>query len=218
MPQIFRPGANAYARIVLVCLVTVPVISILVVYVVMGSSFVTGQNVFVDQSPPFSHQHHVGALGIGCKMCHVSVEKSAFAGLPTTHVCMTCHSQIWTNAPMLAPVRASMAEDKPLKWRRVNNLPDYVFFDHSAHVKNGVGCSSCHGAVDTMPLMEQAKPLTMSWCLSCHEAPEKMLRPEDQIYNLHWSPPKDQEEKGKALIAHYAIDPKHLIDCSVCHR
>ena len=159
MPQIFRRSADTYLKL---CLVGLPLVSLGAVvtsYLLMNSPAVTAQNVTVHQTPPFSHSHHVGGLGIGCRMCHSQVEKTAFAGMPATHVCMTCHSQIWTNAPMLAPVRKSLAENKPLVWARVHNLPDYVYFDHRVHVNNGVGCSSCHGPVDAMPLMRQAAPL-----------------------------------------------------------
>ena len=162
-------------------------------YLLMNSPAVTAQNVTVHQTPPFSHSHHVGGLGIGCRMCHSQVEKTAFAGMPATHVCMTCHSQIWTNAPMLAPVRKSLAENKPLVWARVHNLPDYVYFDHRVHVNNGVGCSSCHGPVDAMPLMRQRHRLPWAGASSCHQAPEKHLRPQEAIYDFDWRPPSDQE-------------------------
>lgn len=218
MPQIFRPRANALMRMALCALVLTPLAAAGLSYAFMTSSAVTGQNMTPHQNPPFSHQHHVSELGIGCRMCHTQVEKAAFAGMPATHVCMTCHSQIWTNAPMLAPVRESLAENEPLHWQRVHNLPDYVYFDHSVHVNNGVGCSSCHGPVDTMPLMRQAAPLTMGWCLECHKAPENYLRPQAAIYDFEWSPPADQKKRGQALIAEHRIDVDHLIDCSVCHR
>nr|WP_306228992.1 cytochrome c3 family protein [Aurantimonas sp. CSK15Z-1] len=203
---------------VLLSIVLLPTLAIFLTYLVMRSSTVTGQDFVLHQWPPFSHAHHAGELGIGCRMCHNSVEKAASAGMPSTHVCMTCHSQIWTNAPMLAPVRESLADDKPLHWTRVNDLPDYVYFDHSVHVNNGVGCSTCHGPVDTMPLMRQAAPLTMGWCLDCHRSPEKFVRPTDKIYDFDWQPPADQEEKGKRLLVQYHIETSHLTDCSVCHR
>jgi cytochrome c peroxidase len=131
---------------------------------------------------------------------------------------MTCHSQLFTNVAMLAPIRQSLAEHKPIHWNRVYRLPDYVYFDHSVHVNNGIGCSTCHGEVQTMPLIRQAVPLTMHWCLDCHRDPTRYLRPKDQIFNMSWSPPPDQAERGKRLLIEYHIDTEHLTDCSRCHR
>ncbi len=131
---------------------------------------------------------------------------------------MTCHSQLWTNAGMLAPVRSSLASNKPIAWQRVNALPDYVYFDHSVHVANGVGCTTCHGPVDQMRLTRQAAPLTMQWCIDCHRAPEKALRPPESVFDPRWSPPADQDKVGRQLIAKYHIHVDHLTDCSVCHR
>jgi hypothetical protein len=167
---------------------------------------------------PFSHEHHVGGLGIDCRYCHTSVETSAFAGLPPTRTCMTCHSQLYTNAAMLAPVRQSLAEGKPIRWVRVNALPDYVYFDHSVHVANGIGCTTCHGRVQEMPLMRQAAPLTMGWCLNCHRDPKPYLRPRDEVFSVSWKPPKDQLEQAKKLLVEYHIKTQHLDDCSRCHR
>jgi hypothetical protein len=218
VPQIFRPAANTVARIVLVAILVGPFVAIGLAYAVMRSSYVTGQGVTLTQPIPFSHRHHVGDDGIDCRYCHTSVENAAFAGLPPTTTCMTCHSQLFTNAAMLAPVRDSLAEHKPIRWQRVHRLPDYVYFDHSVHIHNGIGCSTCHGAVDTMPLMRQAAPLTMGWCLDCHRDPAPHLRPQSEIFNLHWTPPADQAERGKKLLVQYHIDTEHLKDCSRCHR
>ena len=171
----------------------------------------------IDQPVPFSHQHHVAGLGIDCRFCHASVEVSAKAGLPPTWTCMTCHSQIWTNAALLAPVRESLANDKPIVWGRVNNLPDYVYFNHSIHVAKGVGCSSCHGPVDTMPLTYKASTLTMQFCLDCHRNPGPQLRPEEQIYNTEWTRTADSPSPD-ALLAHYGVPGRTLTDCSICHR
>ena len=218
MAQIFRPRADAIARAALVGLAVAPVLLVGLGYAIMRSPYVTEQNVTREQPVPFSHEHHVGQLGIECRYCHTSVEKARFAGIPPTETCMTCHSQIWTNAGMLAPVRASLAENRPLRWRRVHNLPDYVYFDHSVHVTNGVGCSTCHGRVDQMPLMRQAAPLTMGWCLDCHRNPDPALRPREAVFDMAWTPPKDQAEAGRRLRAAYHIDTKNLTDCSICHR
>jgi len=170
-----------------------------------------------DQPVPFSHQHHVAGLGIDCRFCHASVEVSARAGLPPTWTCMTCHSQIWTNAEVLAPVRQSLAEDKPIVWGRVNNLPDYVYFNHSIHVAKGVGCSSCHGQVDKMPLTYKAASLTMQFCLNCHRDPAPQLRPESAIYDTEWKRTADTPSP-EALAAHYGVPDRSLTECSICHR
>ncbi|WFT83687.1 MULTISPECIES: cytochrome c3 family protein [unclassified Methylobacterium] len=196
-----------------------PVLAVGLTYRLWAAPYATGQNVVRAQPVPFSHQHHVGGLGIACRYCHTSVEKARFAGLPPTHTCMSCHSQIWTNAEMLAPVRASLATGTPIRWRRVHTLPDYVYFDHSVHVAKGVGCSTCHGAVQGMPLMRQAAPLTMSWCLDCHRNPEPNLRPREEVYDMAWTPPPDQETRGRALRAAYHIrSADRLSECSICHR
>jgi hypothetical protein len=179
------------------------------------------QNVPRDQQVPFSHQHHVAGLGIDCRYCHTSVEESSFAGLPPTETCMTCHSRVWTEAPILAPVRQSLASRQPLQWNRVNQLPDFVFFNHSIHVQKGIGCSSCHGAVDQMPLTWKAHSLYMRWCVDCHEAPQKQLRPHDQLYNMSWQAGPNQEQLGKQLLEQYHISTNRLNqlkDCSMCHR
>src|SRR5690242_19734021 len=154
--QIFRPRANTFAKLVLACLGVVPVLAVGLAYQIVGSPYITVQNVTRNQPVPFSHEHHVGGLGLDCRYCHTSAEQSRFAGLPPTETCMTCHSQLWTNAPMLAPVRESLADNVPIRWQRVHRLPDYVFFDHSVHTRNGVGCTTCHGAVERMPLIRQA--------------------------------------------------------------
>ena len=218
MAQIFRPSANTIARITLVAIVVGPFLMIGLAYAVMRSPYTTGQDVTLRQPIPFSHKHHVGDDGIDCLYCHTSVEQSAFAGLPPTTTCMTCHSQLFTNAQMLAPVRASLAQHKPIHWQRVHRLPNYVYFDHSIHIHKGIGCSTCHGAVDEMPLMRQTAPLTMGWCLDCHRNPAPNLRPQSEISNLHWTPPSNQLTESKKLLVQYHIDNEHLTDCSRCHR
>ena len=182
-----------------------------------GSPYVTGLGSIPEQPVPFSHQHHVAGLGIDCRYCHTSVEQSSFAGIPATDTCMTCHSQVWTNAPMLEPVRASLARDEPLRWTRVYNLRDFVYFNHAAHVANGVGCESCHGRVDQMPLVRQAAPLTMQWCLQCHRDPGPRLRPPDRITAMGYDTSADAYS-GEELIAHYDIAPETMTECSTCHR
>ncbi len=218
MPQLFSPASDTVARSLLVAALVVPLLMVALAYGVAQSPMVTDQKAIVTQPVPFSHEHHVGQLGIDCRYCHTEVEKAWFAGMPPTETCMTCHSQIWTNAAMLAPVRESFANDKPIPWQRVYRLPDYVYFDHSIHVAKGVGCTTCHGAVNRMPLMYQDPPLTMGWCLDCHRDPAKHLRPQSQVFSLDWQPPPDQEEHGHELLADYGIKVDHLTDCSVCHR
>ncbi len=218
MPQIFRPGADTIARLVLVAIPVVPLAAIALLYAVSASPYVTNRSVTRDQPIPFSHAHHAGELGIDCRYCHSGVELSPVAGVPPTHTCMSCHSQIWTNAEMLAPVRQSLTEGRPIRWNRVHRLPDYVYFDHSIHVAKGVGCSTCHGAVTEMRLMRQAAPLTMGWCLECHRNPAAELRPQEAVFDMNWTPPADQDQRGRALMAKYHIDAAHLTDCSVCHR
>jgi hypothetical protein len=216
--QIFRPSANVIARSVLITGALLPFFLIGFTYAVMRSSYQTNQLVVRQQPIPFSHKHHAGELGIACLYCHSGVEKSAFAGIPATQVCMTCHSQIWTNASMLAPVRASLANNMPIRWNRVHVLPQYVYFDHSVHVAKGVGCSTCHGKINEMPLTMQAAPLTMGWCIDCHSDPAPNLRPASEIFNMDWEPLSDREKQGHALLKAYGIRTSGLKECSVCHR
>lgn len=171
----------------------------------------------IEQPVPFSHAHHVSQVGIDCRYCHTSVETSAFAGMPPTETCMTCHSRLFTDQPMLQPVVQSFEQSKPIRWNRVHDLPDFVYFNHSVHVRNGVGCVSCHGRVDLMPLTRRVKPLTMQWCLSCHRDPAPHLRPRDRVFDLAWEPPEDRA-LGRTLVEAYHIPVGRLTDCSVCHR
>jgi hypothetical protein len=171
------------------------------------------------QPVPFSHEHHVGVLGIDCRYCHEGVEHSSFAGLPPTKTCMNCHSQMWVGSDMLEPVRDSYRTGKPLHWHRVYNLPGFVYFDHSIHVQKGVGCSSCHGRIDQMPFTFQVPSLLMEWCIDCHREPEKHLRPREAVFDMKWQEPPDQLERGLELKKDYDIrDAQFLTSCSVCHR
>jgi len=177
MAQLFHRSANSLARMSILGLLFVLVTLGAVLAELQRSEYVTRQNEARVQDPPFSHQHHVGGMGIDCRYCHTSVENSNFAGIPPTKTCMNCHGQIWTGAPMLEPVRQSYRTGKSLQWVRVHDLPDFVYFDHSIHVNKGIGCKSCHGAVDHMPLMYMENSLQMEWCLECHRNPEKNIRP-----------------------------------------
>lgn len=218
MPQIFRARANSIARVVLILVPVVPLAVIALACLIARSPYVTAQSITRNQPVPFSHAHHVGGLGIDCRYCHTSVERSRVASLPPTETCMTCHSQLWTNATMLAPVRESLAKHVPIHWQRVHRLPDYVYFDHSVHVAKGIGCTTCHGQVERMPLMRQDAPLTMGWCLDCHRAPERFVRPREDVFSTTWTRPADQIEQGRKLLAAYQIGGKDLTNCSVCHR
>ena len=218
MAQLFRPGADTIARVVLFALVAAPFAGVALAYGLRVSPYSTEQNLVVDQPVPFSHKHHVGDLGIDCRYCHTSVEKAAFASLPPSSTCMTCHSQIWTNAALLAPVRDSFAHHTPIRWNKVHRVADYVYFDHSIHVAKGVPCSACHGPVHEMPLMRQAKPMTMQWCLDCHRNPGPNLAPRDKEFDPSWTPADDPLHDARAYIARYHVHPAHLTDCTVCHR
>jgi hypothetical protein len=217
MTAIFQPAANLIAKLTLLGLGGIVCGSIAWWWLWPRTDYVRHMLWQVEQPVPFSHQHHVAGLGIDCRFCHVTVETAGNAGLPPTYACMTCHSQIWTNAKMLAPVRESLAKDKPITWHRVTDLPDYVYFDHSIHIAKGVGCSSCHGQVDRMPLMDKAKSFTMGFCLACHRDPGPQLRPRDQIFNTEWARAKDTPSPD-ALMAMYHVGGRSLTDCSICHR
>src|SRR5580692_9236407 len=232
MPQIFHRSFNTLAKVSIVgALVLVTVLGG-ALYIDDWSPYVTQERIARVQPVPFSHQHHVGDLGIDCRYCHTSVEESAFAGIPPTKTCMNCHSQIWTNAPMLEPVRSSYQSGESLQWTRVNQLPDFVYFNHSIHVTKGVGCNDCHGPVDQMPLMYQQASLQMEWCLNCHRAPEKVLRPREQVFNMRYQQPTaslpvqldgtsytDQDSLGAALAKKYQLrTEKDITSCSTCHR
>src|SRR3982075_3318698 len=243
MAQFFPHSANAYARTSLALLIVIVAALGLTGYELQSSPWVTREGVRPEQPVPFSHQHHVTGLGIDCRYCHTSVENSSFAGIPPTKTCMNCHSQIWTNAQLLEPVRASYRSGESLQWTRVNQLPDFVYFNHSIHINKGVGCNTCHGPVDQMPLMYQQESLQMAWCLECHRAPEKNLRPRDQVFNMRYQPPStgspvpvdgknfmDQESLGAYLAQAYKVRTGTLMtsdgqrsisditSCSTCHR
>jgi hypothetical protein len=170
-----------------------------------------------DQPIPFNHALHVG-LKIDCRYCHSSVEQSAFAGIPPTQTCMTCHSQVVSQSVNLAPLRDSWQSGQPVEWNRVHDLGDFVYFNHSIHVAKGVGCSTCHGQVSQMAKIEQVQPLTMGWCLDCHRAPEQYLRPAEEIFNTDWQPPPDQLAQGRQLVQQNNIQVSRLTNCSICHR
>jgi len=216
MTQIFHPSTNTFAKATIFGAVFIVAGVLWVWGVMLRSPYATKVDVVRAQPVPFSHDHHVSGLGIDCRYCHTSVETSSFAGMPATEICMNCHSQIWKDSPMLAPVRASYQSGKPLEWTRVHNLPDFVYFNHSIHVAKGIGCESCHGRVDKMPLMRKAASLQMEWCLRCHRHPESNVRPLDQVFQFGKAAPT--AAVGHELVEHYGIAAGQLTDCNVCHR
>ncbi|HWT81195.1 MAG TPA: cytochrome c3 family protein [Candidatus Methylomirabilis sp.] len=219
MAQIFRSSANTLARASIVGGVLLLGAIGAFLYGIGYSSYVTEVGVPRIQPVPFSHKHHVTDDGIDCRYCHTSVEESAFAGIPSTKICMNCHSQIWLDNPMLDPVRESLRSGKSLQWTRVHNLPGFVYFNHSIHINKGVGCVSCHGRVDQMPLTWRENTLYMDWCLECHRAPERFVRPRQYVFSMDWQPPEDQLRLGRKLVKEYKIqDPRVLTSCSTCHR
>jgi hypothetical protein len=218
MAQLFGPYADTALRAALWLLAATPAAGVVAGYGFARSPFMTGEGVVTEQPIPFSHEHHVGEIGLDCRYCHSSVEVSPTAGVPPTETCMTCHSQLFTQARILAPLRESLALDHPIAWKRVHALPDYVYFDHSIHIAKGVGCTTCHGPIERMPMTRQTQPMTMGWCIDCHRHPEPNLREPKDVFSTSWSPPPDQAQRGLRLLAQYHIDTTHLTDCSVCHR
>ncbi len=217
MAQLFPQWSNTLIRIGFVGLVSLPIIVPAILMIAVRTPYRTGVGIPRQQPVPFSHEHHAGALNIDCRYCHASVEESSFAGMPGTHVCMTCHSQLWTDAEMLAPVRQSLANHESLHWVRINNLPDYVYFDHSIHVNKGVGCVSCHGHIEKMSLTHATHAFHMSFCLGCHRQPEQALRPVNKVTAMGWTS-ESQAAMGKQLLKQYDIHTGGLTDCSICHR
>ncbi len=219
MPQIFPRSANTIAKVSLIGSLLLVAFVLWVCLIYTRSSYGTGAGLVRVQPVPFSHEHHVGVLGIDCRYCHTSVEDSSYAGLPPTKTCMNCHSQIWVGSDMLAPVRESYRTGQSLQWQKIYNLPGFVYFDHSIHVHKGVGCTTCHGRIDEMPFTYQVPSLLMEWCLDCHRHPEPNLRPLSEVFNVRWEPPPDQLERGRELAKKYNLrDSRFLTSCSVCHR
>ncbi len=216
MKQIFSPRDNTIARATIIgALLFVVGIGTFLFYW-MRSNYITKVGVSIEQPVPFSHKHHVKDVGIDCRFCHTSVEKSSFAGIPPTATCMKCHNVIWKESPSLAPVRESWRTGKPLNWWRVHDLPDHVYFNHSIHISKGVSCVTCHGQVDEMPLMRKKNTLQMSWCLECHRHPEGNLRPTDQVFNMHWQKPENIAAVQHELMQKGKV--RSVQNCSACHR
>ncbi len=218
MTQLFHKSFNTLSKASIVLGGLVAGLTVTTVLFANRTPYISLVDVSREQPVPFSHKHHVGGLGIDCRYCHTSVETSAQASLPSTKTCMTCHSSIWTNAAMLEPVRQSYMNDRSLEWLKVHDLPDFAYFNHSIHIKKGVGCQTCHGQVDQMPLMMRKNTLNMEWCLSCHREPEKFLRPREEVFNMNWKPSheKPQAQLGAELVESYQV--QKLTNCATCHR
>lgn len=212
MGQVFPRSANIIAKASIVG-------AVLIIWAVLGFIILSSQSytpIVHTQPVAFSHQQHITDLGIDCRYCHTGVETSAFAGLPSTQICMNCHSEVQTSSTKLAPVRDSRTNNTALVWTRVNNLPDFTYFNHSAHVTKGVACVTCHGQVDQMEVLVQPRPLSMSWCMDCHRDPAPNIRPRDQVTSMNWLPPADFDQIRKRLIDEYHVESK--TSCSTCHR
>lgn len=216
MAQLFHRSANSLAKVSIAAAVILAGTILVAAYSLDRGSYTTDVAVVKDQPVPFSHKHHITDDGIDCRYCHTSVETSSYAGLPATEICMSCHSQIWSNATILEPVRASFRTGDSLAWTRVHDLPEFVYFNHSIHINKGIGCASCHGRVDQMPLMFKVNTLYMNWCIECHRDPWKYVRPREQVFNMAYEPPANQEEFGRKLVKEYKI--QSLTDCWTCHR
>ena len=219
MSQIFRPRANALARVSMAAAVAVIACIVWFGSQLDRSAYVTRAMQAREQPVPFSHAHHVGGMGLDCRYCHTTVETSNTANIPPTKTCMNCHSMIWKNSPTLEPVRSSFRTGQSIRWTRVHDLPDFVYFNHSIHIDKGIGCESCHGRIDLMPLTRQVNTLEMSWCLDCHRAPEKYVRPREFVTSMGYHPAGDQVEIGLRLVKQYGIqDARTLTSCNTCHR
>jgi len=216
MAQIFHRSTNTLSRVTIFGAAFFAAGALWLLAIINRSSYVTNQNVVREQPVQFSHKHHAGELGIDCRYCHTSVEVSPVASVPPTKTCINCHSQIWAQSAFLEPVRVSFRTDESIRWIRVNDLPDFVYFNHSVHVHKGIGCVSCHGRVDQMNQLYQAAPLTMEWCLACHRNPLPNVRPREQVFNMAWESPADHAGLGQELMKAYDVHPR--TDCSTCHR
>ena len=223
MSQIFHPSLNLIAKAMVLGIVILTVVGSVVSYVFVRSPYMRGTTIAREQPVFFSHEHHVGELGLDCRYCHVNVERSSFAGVPSTDICMGCHSQVWANSPAIAPIKESMETDTPIFWNRVNNVPDYAFFNHSIHINKGIPCKECHGRVDKMGWTRKDQPLSMEWCLNCHRHRQDHLVPREEVFNMQYELPKDPAEREAlqaALVEKYHVDIHqfNVTDCSVCHR
>lgn len=215
MPQIFHPSMNTVSRVTIFGAVFIIAAGFAIAFAVVRSPYITGQNEVINQPVPFSHEHHVGDCGIDCRYCHTSVETSAMAGIPPTKTCMNCHSQLFADSPLLATVRDSFINNRPLVWTRVHDTPDFVYFNHSIHVAKGIGCTTCHGQVDEMPLMWREATLHMQWCLDCHRDPSADVRPREEVFSME-APKLLTPQERQELATRYHLQSKD--SCYTCHR
>ncbi len=219
MAQIFHRSANTLSRVTIFGAIFIAGFVLWVIGGIVRSPYFTNQGIHREQVVPFSHQHHVAGLGIDCRYCHTSVDKSSSAGMPSTHTCMTCHSQLWTDSPELEVVRESYRTGKPIVWERVHDLPDFAYFDHSIHVTKGIGCVSCHGRVDRMPQVWKEKTLSMAWCLDCHRNPEKYIRPQDYVTDMEFvAKPGVTPDPQQLKKDYHILSSQQMTNCSTCHR
>jgi hypothetical protein len=216
MTQIFHRSTNTLSKVSIFGAIFIASGLALLTLAFAKSPYMTQAQVAREQPVPFSHQHHVAGLGLDCRYCHTSVEDAAFAGIPPTQTCMNCHSQIWSDSPTLEAVRESFRSGEPIAWTRVHDLPHFAYFNHSIHLEKGIGCESCHGRVDRMPLMWREHSLHMDWCLACHRNPEKHVRPRSEVFTMGYEPEGAAQTVAAALIEEYDIQT--LENCSVCHR
>jgi hypothetical protein len=215
MPQIFHPSMNTISRATIFGAVFILAVAVWLALTIARSPYVSGVGIIKPQPVPFSHQHHVAEAGIDCRYCHSSVEQSSFAGIPPTQTCMNCHSQLWTESPILEPVRASMRDDTPLVWNRVHDVPDFAYFYHNIHIDRGVACVTCHGELAEMPLTWKESTLYMEWCLECHRHPEESVGPPEAVFASAAVPRPliSFEQDSPAKIRSGGL----LTNCSTCH-
>jgi len=218
MSQLFPPSINIISRVVIVGLILSVAGLAGFVYLLVNSPYMTEVGMAKQQPAPFSHRQHVGELGLDCRYCHSSVTRSDFAGIPATETCLGCHRDVASEAPSLELVRASYQNNQPLEWIRVHDLPDFVYFNHGIHVNKGIGCETCHGRVDQMPVVGKVQTLYMEWCLECHRQPERFVRPQSEVFSMGWESSPDQATLGPQLVTEYGIKVAQLSDCSICHR
>jgi hypothetical protein len=217
-PPIFKPGATTALRVGLAAALLAPIAAVVFLWALARSPLAETQMTPVQQPIDFDHRHHAGDDGIDCRHCHCAVETSSTAGFPETAVCMSCHAQVWNRSPITDPIRAHYFTGRPIAWKRVYRLLDFVFFNHAIHVNKGVGCVACHGRVDEMPLIEKAVPMTMSWCLDCHRSPLPNLRPLDRITDMAWKAPEGEARARMKERLARELDVHPPTDCIACHR
>ncbi len=218
MVQIFRPSANLLSRLSIFGTILVLVELILITGVFFRSDYWRQVNIAIEQPVPYSHALHIGELGLDCRYCHTGVAQSSYANIPDAETCMACHSMIQVNNPDLAPIFDSYETGATIEWVKVHDLPDFVYFNHSIHVNKGIGCSECHGQIDEMEVVWQEQALYMGWCLDCHRAPEKYIRPREDVYDMDYVHPANQITVGRSLVQEYNVNVDQLTDCFICHR